>query len=189
MSQKQASPAPLGLAAFAMTTAALSLFVLGLLPAESVGLVIPLAIAYGGIIQILVGYWEWKTGNTFGLVAFTSYGAFWIYYATLNIFAAVGLVSVNPVAAGAVLLLWGFFTFYMWIASLKTNMTTCLVFFLLCLAFVVLGLADITGIRVMVTAGGLIALTTAGVAWYNSLAIVINETYGRAVVPLGKAPK
>ncbi|MEM2128146.1 MAG: acetate uptake transporter [Candidatus Methanomethylicaceae archaeon] len=189
MSQKQASPAPLGLAAFAMTTTALSLFVLGVLPAEGVGIVIPLAIAYGGIIQILVGYLEWKTGNTFGLVAFTSYGAFWLYYAMLNLFAGWGFVNLQPAAAGAVLILWGLFTFYLWIASLKTNLTTCLVFFFLWLAFVVLGVGDITGSRFVVMGGGIIALITAAAAWYNSLAIVINETYGRVVVPLGKSPK
>lgn len=189
MSQKQASPAPLGLAAFAMTTTALSLFVLNLLPAESVSVVIPLATVYGGLVQLIVGYWEWKSGNTFGLVAFTSYGAFWLYYALLNIFSIMGLVKIHPAAAGAILMLWGFFTFYLWIGSLKSNLATCLVFFFLWLAFVVLGIGDLTGIGVVTKIGGVIALITAAAAWYNSLAIVINETYGRAVIPLGKAPK
>jgi len=189
VSQKQASPAPLGLAAFAMTTTALSLFILGLLPAEGIGVVIPLAVAYGGIIQVLVGYWEWKSGNTFGLVAFTSYGAFWLYYAMLNLFAGWGFVSLHPAAAGAVLILWAFFTFYLWIASLKTNLTTSLVFLFLWLAFLLLGLGDITGSRIIIMSGGTIALITAVAAWYNSLAIVINETYGKVVIPLGKAPK
>ncbi|MCX8182693.1 MAG: GPR1/FUN34/YaaH family transporter, partial [Candidatus Methanomethyliaceae archaeon] len=72
---------------------------------------------------------------------------------------------------------------------LKTNLTTCLVFFFLWLAFVVLGLGDITGSRLVVMGGGVIALITAAVAWYNSLAIVINDTYGKVVVPLGRAPK
>ncbi|MGQ9759930.1 MAG: acetate uptake transporter [Candidatus Methanomethylicaceae archaeon] len=189
MSQKQASPAPLGLAAFAMTTTALSLFLLNLLPAENVGVVIPLAIAYGGMIQVIVGHWEWKAGNTFGLVAFTSYGAFWLYYALLNIFSIIGLAVVQPATAGAVLILWGFLSLYLWIGSLKSPLATSLVFFLLCLAFVVLGVGDITGIGIVVKIGGVIALLTAAAAWYNSLAIVLNEVYGRTVVPLGKPLK
>jgi len=189
LSVKQISPSPLGLAAFAMTTTVLSLLILGVLPANSASIVVPLALTYGGIIQVLVGWWEAKTGSTFGFVAFSSYGAFWLYLSLLKIFTSLGLVSAQPVALGTVLLLWGFFTFYMWIASLKTNLATCLVFLFLWIAFVVLGIGDITGMRSIELTGGLMALVTAIAAWYDSLAVVINDTFGKQVLPLGKPVK
>jgi hypothetical protein len=189
MSVKQISPAPLGLSAFAMTTTALALFVLGVLPAASASVVVPLALAYGGITQIIVGWWEGKTGSTFGFVAFSSYGAFWLYVAFLKIFIAIGLISVDPVAQGAVLVLWGFFTFYMWVASLKLNLTTSMIFLLLWLAFVILGIGDITGIKEVQIAGGAVALLTAIAAWYGALAVVINDTFGKTVLPMGKPLK
>jgi succinate-acetate transporter protein len=186
MSAKQLNPAPLGLAAFAMTTTALSLFTLGILPVASASGVVPLALAYGGIIQVIVGWWEGKASNTFGFVAFSSYGAFWLYVAFLKIFGNIGLISVDAPTQGAVLLLWGLFTLYMWIAALKLNLTINLVFLLLFLAFVVLGLGDITGIQTIQMAGGALALLTAVAAWYGSLAQVINDTFGKTVLPLGK---
>jgi len=189
MSTKTLNPAPLGLAAFAMTTTALSLFTLGILPAASASVVVPLALAYGGIVQVIVGWWEAKSNNTFGFVAFSSYGAFWLYVAFLKIFSTLHIISVDVPTQGAVLLLWGFFTFYLWVAALKLNLTTNLIFLLLTLAFVVLGLGDITGIPTVQMAGGVLALLTAFAAWYGSLAAVINDTFGKAVLPLGKPIK
>jgi succinate-acetate transporter protein len=189
MSTKQLNPGTLGLAAFAMTTTALSLFILGVLPAASASVVVPLALMYGGTIQVIVGWWEAKANSTFGFVAFSSYGAFWLYVASLKIFGTIGLISVDVPTQGAVLLLWGFFTFYMWIAALKLNLTTNLIFLLLFLAFIALGLGDITGIKTIQMAGGAIALLTAIAAWYGSLAQVINDTFGKTVLPLGKPLK
>lgn len=176
----------MGLSAFAMTTTALSLFVLGILPPGGAAVVVPLALAYGGIIQVIVGWWEGKAGSTFGFVAFSSYGAFWLYYAFLKIFSAVGIISVDLLSQGAVLVLWGFFTLYMWVASLKLNLVTSLIFLLLWIAFVVLGVGDITGIKAIQTAGGAVAFLTAVAAWYGALAVVINDTFGKALLPLGR---
>ncbi len=189
MSVKQISPAPLGLSAFAMTTTALSLFILGILPAAGASIVVPLALAYGGIIQVIVGWWEGKTGSTFGFVAFSSYGAFWLYFAFLKTFSAMGLISVDLISQGVVLVLWGFFTMYMWIASLKLNLATSMIFLLLWLAFVILGVGDITAIKEIQMAGGAVAFLTAIAAWYGAMAIVINDTFGRTVLPMGKPLK
>ncbi len=186
MSMKMVNPAPLGLAAFALTTAALSLFTMGILPKEGAAIVMPLAAAYGGLAQVLTGWWEAKCGNSFGFVAFTSYGAFWFYYAILNYLAAVGIVVVSPVAAGAVLVLWGFFTFYLWLATFKTNMAVFLVFLFLWVTFIVLGVGDITGIPVVTTSGGALAFVTAVAAWYASLSAIINESYQREILPVGR---
>lgn len=176
----------MGLSAFAMTTTALALFVLGILPPGGAAVVVPLALAYGGIIQVIVGWWEGKAGSTFGFVAFSSYGAFWLYFAFLKIFSAVGIISVDLLSQGAVLVLWGFFTLYMWVASLKLNLVTSLIFLLLWIAFVVLGVGDITGIKAIQTAGGAVAFLTAVAAWYGALAVVINDTFGKALLPLGR---
>jgi len=189
LSVKQLNPGPLGLAAFAMTTTALSLINLGILPKAGLGVVIPLAFAYGGLAQILVGWLEGKAGSTFGFIAFSSYGAFWIYFGLLNVFAALGMVTVNAATAGIVLLLWGFLTFYLWIASLKGNLTTCLVFLFLTITFIVLGAGDITGAEIGARAGGALGLITAALAWYNSLAVAINDSFGKKVCPLGKPLK
>src|SRR5882672_797032 len=80
---KPANPAPLGLACFGITTVVLSSINAGLLPPEATPAVIPLAFSFGGFAQIIAGVLEYKNGNTFGMVAFTSYGAFWWWYAFL----------------------------------------------------------------------------------------------------------
>ncbi len=185
-SAKTLNPAPLGLAAFAMTTTVLCLFTVGAIPSSWVSIVIPLAIAYGGMMQVIVGLWEAKLGNTFGFVAFTSYGAFWLYYVLVGILSSVGIITVSPTAAGVVLLMWGFLTLYLWIASLKAPKVTSMVFMFLTITFFVLGIGDLTGIGMITKAGGALGLVTAALAWYNSLAIVINDMHGRAAVPLGK---
>ncbi len=153
-SAKTLNPAPLGLAAFAMTTTVLCLFTVGAIPFSWVSIVIPLAIAYGGLMQVIVGLWEAKLGNTFGFVAFTSYGAFWIYYVLVGIFSSVGIITVSPTAAGVVLIMWGFLTLYLWIASLKAPKVTSMVFLFLTLTFFVLGIGDITGVGMISKAGG-----------------------------------
>src|SRR5690348_11802502 len=114
-----ANPAPLGLAAFALTTFVLSMFNAGLLGAGGEPIVFGLALAYGGLAQLLAGMWEFRTGNTFGATAFVSYVAFWLSFWAFDQFfakdvpqAAVG----NTVAL--YLIAWGIFTAYMWVASL-----------------------------------------------------------------------
>jgi len=186
VSSKVLNPGPLGLAAFAMTTTVLSLYNLGVLAGLGKTMVIPLAIAYGGLIQLFVGMWEAKAGNTFGFTAFTSYGAFWIYYALVGIFSTAGIVTAEPVTAGVVLVLWGFLTFYLWIASLKANKATNLVFLFLFITFVLLGIGDISGVVAVTNSGGFMGIVTAAVAWYVSAANVINDGLGKQALPLGK---
>jgi len=94
--QKLANPAPLGLVAFGLTTVLLSLINAGVLPKTGESVVIPLAMAYGGTIQILVGLLEFKAGNTFGMTAFLSYGAFWWWFALLLILGSSPMVEGIP---------------------------------------------------------------------------------------------
>ena len=117
-----ADPAPLGLAAFALTTFVLSMFNADLVNKAGEPVVLGLALAYGGVAQILAGMWEFRTGNTFGAVAFTSFGAFWIsFWAFVTFFAGeVPAANVGD-AVGLYLIAWGIFTTYMFVASLRTN--------------------------------------------------------------------
>ncbi len=126
-----ADPAPLGLAAFALTTFVLSMFNAGLISKAGEPVVLGLALAYGGLAQILAGMWEFRTGNTFGAVAFTSFGAFWIsFWAFVTFFEGeVPAANVGD-AVGLYLIAWGIFTTYMFVASLRTNAAVAVVFFL-----------------------------------------------------------
>src|SRR4051794_1623038 len=120
-----ADPGPLGLAAFALTTFVLSMFNADLVGAGGEPIVFGLALAYGGLAQLLAGMWEFRTGNTFGAVAFTSYGAFWLSFFVFVTFFEDKLpakdAGVAGHAVGLYLIAWGIFTAYMFIASLRTT--------------------------------------------------------------------
>jgi succinate-acetate transporter protein len=183
---KIADPGPLGLACFALTTFVLSAFNAGLIGAGGKPIVFGLALMYGGIAQILAGMWEFRTGNTFGATAFTSYGAFWLsYWAYVQFYAADVPEAVAADAVGLFLLAWGIFTVYMWITSLRTNRTLAIVFGLLTVAFFLLAIGDLAPSATLTEWGGWVGLVTAVGAWYASFAGVANATFGRAVLPLG----
>lgn len=178
-----ANPAPLGLAAFALTTFVLSLFNAQILDAKGEPVVLGLALAYGGGAQLLAGMWEFKTGNTFGATAFTSYGAFWISFYLLVVFFAGDLGSAAGEAIGWYLIAWGIFTSYMFIASLRTSGAVAVVFFLLAVTFIVLGIGETSANESISKIGGYIGIATALAAWYASFAEVTNATWGRTVLP------
>jgi succinate-acetate transporter protein len=180
-----ADPAPLGLAAFAFTTFLLSFANAGLLPATTAAVVMPLAFAYGGLGQLITGVFEMRKGNTFGFTAFSSYGAFWLFYALLVLFKSMGIINPPAIAIGTALILWGIFTFYMWIPTLTINLSLTLTFLFLWLAFFVLGAGDITGNTSLTQLGGYIGFLTAGFAAYTSFAIVTNSVVGPDTIPLG----
>src|SRR5205823_4877925 len=133
---------PLGLAGFAMTTFVLSMINANLVGGGALPVVLGLALAYGGIAQLLAGMWEFRTGNTFGAVAFSSYGAFWISFWFLVKFAGKDLGSEGASAVGLYLWAWGIFTGYMFIASLRTTGAVALVFLLLTITFILLGIGN-----------------------------------------------
>jgi succinate-acetate transporter protein len=181
-----ADPGPLGLAAFALTTFVLSMFNAGLIGSGGEPVVFGLALAYGGLAQLLAGMWEFRTGNTFGAVAFTSYGAFWLsFWAFVQFYEKSVPASDAGHAVGLFLIAWGIFTAYMFIASLRTTSAIALVFFLLALTFFVLGIGNAGGHADIVKAGGYIGIATAAAAWYASFAAVTNSTFGRIVLPVG----
>jgi hypothetical protein len=178
-----ADPGPLGLAGFAGTTFVLSLINSNLISAKGIGAVLGLALAYGGLAQLLAGMWEFRTGNTFGAVAFTSFGAFWISYYILV--RTTPLALITPHAVAAYLWMWAIFTTYMFFASLRTTAAVSLVFLLLAATFILLAIGDMGGGHSSIThAGGYVGLATAAAAWYASFAAVLNSTFGRIMLPV-----
>jgi succinate-acetate transporter protein len=176
----------LGLACFGITTVVLSSINAGLLPPEATPAVIPLAFSFGGFAQIIAGVLEYKNGNTFGMVAFTSYGAFWWWYAFLLWTVGAGWIKPpDPRGVGAALLMWGVFTLYMWIATFRTNFTLWTIFLLLWITFFLLAGADLGMGAVWKTLGGWFGLATGLDALYLSFAEVTNATFGRKVIMVG----
>jgi succinate-acetate transporter protein len=181
-----ANPAPLGLAAFALTTFVLSMVNSGLVSDKAEPVVFGLALAYGGIGQLLAGMWEFKTGNTFGATAFASYGAFWISFWALVQFFVKDIPAADAGhAVGLYLWAWAIFTAYMFVASLRTTAAVAVVFLLLTVTYIVLGIGNSGGHTGIIKLGGWLGLATALVAWYAAIAQVINSTFGRDVAPLG----
>jgi succinate-acetate transporter protein len=179
-----ANPGPLGLAAFALTTFVLSMFNAGLVSSAGEPIVFGLAFAYGGLAQVLAGMWEFRTGNTFGATAFTSYGAFWLsFWAFVEFFEKDVPKADAGHAVGLYLIAWGIFTAYMTIASLRTTGAVAIVLVLLTVTFLVLGIGNAGGNTSIVKLGGWLGLATALAAWYASFAEVTNATFGRTMMP------
>ncbi|SDJ46788.1 hypothetical protein SAMN05444157_3507 [Frankineae bacterium MT45] len=179
-----ADPAPLGLAGFAMTTFMLSVFNTNMISATLTVGVLGLALFYGGAVQLLAGMWEFRNGNTFGALAFSSFGAFWLayWYYVDHIVAKLPVTEAHK-ATGLFLLSWAIFTAYMTIASLRTSAAVAAVFIALTVTFVLLTIGAFGNHESMTKAGGWAGLVTAALAWYASFAIVTNSTFKRTILP------
>jgi len=187
---KPADPVPLGIAGFALTTFILGLVNVGVLGNADTFIVLSVAAAYGGLVQLLAGMWAFAERNTFAAVAFSSYGGFWISFVLLIQFflpeAAKSGITTADHGLGIYLFCWGYFTFYMWIASFRTNVALNFVFLTLWIAYLILGLVEFNiGGPNLHKAGGAVTALCAVAAWYVSVAHVLNAYMGRTVVPLG----
>jgi len=169
-----------------MTTFVLSVINANWVSGVDQPVVLGLALAYGGIAQLLAGMWEFRVGNTFGAVAFTSYGAFWISFFVLVMFNAAQIVAPGNAghAVGLYEWAWAIFTFYMTIAALRVSGAVLLVFVLLTITFILLAIGNTGGNASTVHWGGYIGVATAIAAWYTSFAHVINSTFGKTVAPV-----
>ncbi len=181
-------PGPLGLACFALTTFCLSMVNAGLVVAESVAVVIALALVYGGTVQVLAGMWEFKKNNVFGATAFSSYGGFWVSFGLFELLAVQKVWVVPPQGVWLFLLAWTIFTAYMWIGSFGTNKALVVTFTLLLLAFILLTIGA-AGNHAAHTWGGYVGIVTAFAAWYTSAAGIFNTVFGRVVLPVGPCKK
>jgi uncharacterized protein len=179
-----ADPAPLGLAGFGLTTLLLSLINSGVMPKTTVPIVFGMALAYGGLGQLLAGMWEFRKGNTFGATAFASYGAFWISYWAFVTFYAKSVPAADAgKAVGWYLIAWGIFTTLWWFASFRTTMALVVLFALLAATFYFLGAGELGGSSTVAKIGGWLGIITAVVALYTALAGVMKSTFGREVLP------
>jgi succinate-acetate transporter protein len=175
---KIADPGPLGLAGFGLTTCILSLINAGVTSADAMGVVLGLALVYGGIAQVLAGMWEFRKGNTFGATAFTSYGAFWIaFYFIVHAAPKAGL--------GVFLFFFGVLTLYLWFGTFFLNRALFFIFLLLTITFFLLALAEFHVLGSSAP-GGWFGLITGLLALYTSAAGVVNGVAGRTVLPTGK---
>lgn len=186
MQDRFANPAPLGLFAFAATTWLLSLVNAGIYGGENLPLVLGMALAFGGVAQVLAGVMSYIRGNSFATLAFISYGSFWLSFAAyVHVFGG----GAAPGFVGWYLLVWGVFTFYMWIASFRHSTALQLVFLTLWVTFFLLATGELWGLAGIHRLGGFCGLVCAALAAYLSAAEIINGDYGRSVLPIGVTPK
>ncbi len=184
-----ANPGPLGLCAFALTTFVLSSVNAGWFPGVT-SVVIGLALFYGGIVQVCAGMWEFKTGNTFGATAFSSYGAFWLALG-FTLLPGSGILAsldkaVVPQALGLFLLGWTIFTAIMFIGTLRSNVALIAVFGFLTLTFLSLTLGElVSGGSTFHTLGGWLGVITAILAWYTGLAGLLSSSKSAFSLPVG----
>jgi hypothetical protein len=176
-----ADPGPLGLAGFAATTLVLSFVNAGIVGGTGVNAVLPLALFYGGLAQLIAGILEYRRGNTFGVTAFGTYGAFWIAFAFyLWQFHGTPLGS----ATGMFLIVFAIVTAYLTLAALRINGALVVVLTLLTLTYLVLAIAAFANSAGIAKVGGIIGIVTAIAAFYTSAAVVVNATWKRVVLPV-----
>jgi len=183
------NPAPLGLAGFGLTTLVLSMVNSNLIGggATSFPVVLGMALAFGGAAQLLAGMWEFRTGNTFGAVAFTSYGAFWISFYVL-VSANVAEMPKTEIASllGLYLWAWGIFTGLLFLCTFRSPRSLQLLFLLLTITFILLGIGNAGSTNGIIHAGGYFGIATAAVALYTMTADIMKAVYGRTVLPVGE---
>ncbi len=185
-----ANPAPLGLMGFGMTTVLLNLHNAGYYGLGA--MILSMGIFYGGLAQVIAGIEEWKKGNTFGATAFTSYGFFWlslvgiVLIPKLDVLLGEGFADLAPAPTtmAAYLFMWGLFTFFMFIGTLKANRALQVVFLTLTILFFLLAAGDFTGNEAITRLAGFEGILCGFSAIYAALGQVLNEMYGKNIVPL-----
>lgn len=179
-----ANPAPLGLLAFGMTTVLLNLHNAGIFEMNS--MILAMGIFYGGLAQVIAGIMEGKKNNIFGLTAFTSYGFFWLTLVGLIVMPRLGWVSAaSEGAMVAYLILWGIFTGCLFFGTLRISRSLQVVFATLTILFFLLALGDATGNTTIKTLAGYEGIFCGLSAIYAGIGILLNEMYGKTVLPLG----
>jgi len=179
-----ANPAPLGLCAFGMTTVLLNIHNAGFFEMNS--MILAMGIFYGGLAQVIAGVIEAKKNNTFGLTAFTSYGFFWLSLVGLIVMPKLGWgTAPSEGAMCAYLAVWGVFTFLLFFGTLKLNRALQFVFGSLTILFFLLVAGDATGNPTIKHLAGYEGIICGASAIYTGIANVLNEVYGRVVLPIG----
>ena len=184
-----ANPAPLGLLAFGMTTVLLNIHNTGEFYALN-SMILAMGIFYGGIAQIIAGIMEWKKNNTFGTVAFISYGSFWLTLVGLILLPkSFAGFDTDKSATATYFFVWGFFTFCMFIGTLKLNRALQVIFGTLVILFVLLGFRDALGNATIGKIAGWEGIVCGASSIYAGAAHILNEVYGKTLLPLGIVAK
>ena len=184
-----ANPAPLGLLGFGMTTVLLNLHNAGFYELNS--MILAMGLCYGGAAQIVAGIMEWRKGNTFATTAFVSYGLFWVSLVALIVLPKLGWATAsNDTAMAAYLFMWGLFTAVMFIGTFRLHVAGQVVFGSLTILFFLLAFGDFTnaspGFKHFTGYEGIFCGFS---AIYAGLAQVLNELYGKVILPLGPVMK
>ena len=179
-----ANPAPLGLLAFGLTTVLLNLHNAGIFEMNS--MILAMGIFYGGIAQIIAGIMEAKKNNTFGLVAFVSYGSFWLTLVALIVIPKLGWIpAASESAMVAYLIMWGIFTGLLFIGTLRISKALQVVFATLTILFFLLAIGDATGNASIKIFTGYEGIFCGASAIYTGIGALLNEIYGKTILPLG----
>lgn len=179
-----ANPAPLGLFGFGMTTVLLNIHNAGFYEMNS--MILAMGIFYGGLAQVVAGVLESKKNNTFGMTAFISYGFFWLTLVGLIFMSKWGwITATSKPALATYLLLWGIFTLLLFIGTLKLNRALQFVFATLTILFFLLAIGNYTESESIIRVAGFEGIICGGSAIYTGIANLLNEVYGRKVLPLG----
>ncbi|WP_435955318.1 acetate uptake transporter [Dryocola sp. BD626] len=182
---KLANPAPLGLMGFGMTTILLNLTNSGLFGFDIT--ILSMGIFYGGLAQIFAGLMEYKKGNTFGVTAFTSYGSFWLTLVAIFLMPKMGLGdAANAHFLGAYLGLWGVFTAFMFFGTLQAARMLQFVFASLTVLFALLSIGHFADSESIIHVAGWVGLVCGASAIYLAMGEVLNEQFGRTVLPIGE---
>ncbi len=183
------NPAPLGLLAFGMTTVLLNCHNAGFFALNAT--ILSMGIFFGGMAQVIAGIQEWKKNNTFGATAFTSYGFFWLTLVGLVMLpkSSYGIAAADPAAMAAYLGIWGVFTLGLFFGTLRLSRALQFIFATLTVLFFLLALADFTGHPELTKFAGYEGLVCGLSAMYAGFALLLNEVFGRVVLPLGVVAK
>ena len=185
MDNELANPAPLGLMGFGMTTVLLNLHNAGFYLLGP--MILSMGIFYGGLAQIIAGIMEYKKGNSFGTLAFTSYGIFWWSLVFINLLPNTNLWASASGASeiGTYLVMWGIFTLLMFFGTLKLNRALQVVFLTLTILFFLLAIGDFTGNSIITMIAGYEGILCGASAMYASIAEILNNLYGKTILPIG----
>jgi succinate-acetate transporter protein len=183
-----ANPAPLGLFGFGMTTVLLNLHNAGIFEMNS--MIFAMGLFYGGLAQIIAGIMEAKKNNTFGMTAFISYGFFWLTLVGLLVMPKLGWVAAaSEKGMIAYLVMWGIFTLLLFVGTLRISRALQFVFATLVILFFLLAIGDYTGNTSIKTFTGYEGILCGASAIYTGAATLLNEVYGKPILPLGIIPK
>jgi len=188
--RKFANPSPLGLLAFAATTFQLSMYNVNARGITTPNVVLGMALGYGGLAQLLAGMWEFASGNTFGATVFSSYGGFWLSFATLyipqfGVTAAYTNAAELDSALGIYIATWFILTFIFFVASWRSSIALTTLLFFLDLTFLLLFVGFFSAKNNVTKAGGAFGILTAAIAAYIGLAGLLTKDTSYFSLPVG----